>query len=287
MWLKLSVVESGAIPGRRKKRRSPLSRVSKPSPSSVSLCAAAYGAGKFITWALFSCFSSPLLTRRGEVKLRRRASGETITGPLLFQSWGHPSARRSRNKGQGFIAGSTVWKETHSNIVWLWEIVRRRPCCFLLDGMWAYDQCPGPGAEVLLLLYIFCRNFLHARERPSRGVERDSLLVLGCHPRFPWHVDGRQRRGGRKKGKRGCVKGSWSQSRTGGRVTWSVFLLLFSEWILDSLLSVIEKVESFVLVSKKVQRSVEHVSDAFRIRQTALLFAFTALILNIITTLWS
>lgn len=85
---------------------------------------------KFITWAFFLP-PSPLLTHWGETKLRRQASGGTITGPLLFQSWGHPSAQRSRNKGQGFIAGSTVWKETHSNIVWFSEIVDRHPCCFL------------------------------------------------------------------------------------------------------------------------------------------------------------
>lgn len=86
---------------------------------------------KFTTQPSFFLTSSPLLTISGETKLRQQASGETITGPLLFQSWGHPSAQRSRNKGHGFIAGSTVWKETHSNIVWFSEIVDRHPCCFL------------------------------------------------------------------------------------------------------------------------------------------------------------
>lgn len=81
---------------------------------------------KFITQPLFSLLPL-LLTHSGETKLRQQASGETITGPLLFLHWGHPSARRSRNKGQGFIAGSTVWKEMHSNIVWFSEIVAGIP----------------------------------------------------------------------------------------------------------------------------------------------------------------
>lgn len=51
-------------------------------------------------------------------------------------------------------------------------------------------------------IFFFCVDFFsHARERPSQSVERDSSLVLGCHPRFPWHVDGRQ--GGKKKREEG------------------------------------------------------------------------------------
>lgn len=86
---------------------------------------------KFITQPFFSP-PSPLLTYSGETKLRQQASGESITGPLLFQSWGHPPARRSRNKGQGFIAGPTVWKETQSNIVWFLEMVDSHSYCFRL-----------------------------------------------------------------------------------------------------------------------------------------------------------
>lgn len=100
------------------------------APLLPSICTSVKEQENFITWAFFLP-SSPLLTHSGETKLRQQASGETITGPLLFQSWGHPSAQRSRNKGQGFIAGSTVWKETHYNIVWFSEIVDRHPCCFL------------------------------------------------------------------------------------------------------------------------------------------------------------
>lgn len=85
---------------------------------------------KFITQPLF-CLPGLLLTHSEGTKLRQQASGETITGPLLFLHWGHPSAQCSRNKGQGFIAGSTVWKETRSGIVWFSEIVGSHPCCFL------------------------------------------------------------------------------------------------------------------------------------------------------------
>lgn len=50
------------------------------------------------------------------------------------------------------------------------------------------------------IVHIFCKSFcfkpFRARERSSRGVGRDSLLALGCHPCFLWHVDGHQRRGG-------------------------------------------------------------------------------------------
>lgn len=158
---------------------------------------------KFITWAFFLP-SSPLLTHSRETKLRQQASGETITGPLLFQSWGHPSAQCSRNKGQGFIAGSTVWKETHSNIVWFSEIVDRHPCCFLwmvykhiiaikqvgLHQSWRMD---------VFVSLLFCFLF-NARESSSRGVERDSFLVLGMSSLFSltcWRASeaGREKRG--------------------------------------------------------------------------------------------
>lgn len=56
--------------------------------------------------------------------------------------------------------------------------------------------------DVGFYLFFFCVDFFsHAREHPSQSVERDSSLVLGCHPRFPWHVDGRQ--GGKKKREEG------------------------------------------------------------------------------------
>lgn len=100
------------------------------------------------TWLKLTVFPLlvSLLTLSGETKLRQLASGETITGTLLFQSWGHPSARCSRDKGQGFIAGSTVWKETHFNIVWFFflEIAGRHPYYFLYfyeAGQFASEFC--------------------------------------------------------------------------------------------------------------------------------------------------
>lgn len=64
--------------------------------------------------------------------------------------------------------------------------------------MWVLFWCG------VLFYFFFCVDFFsHARERPSRSVEHDSSLVLGCHPRFPWHVDGRQRQRGKKKREEG------------------------------------------------------------------------------------
>lgn len=167
---------------------------------------------KFITWAFFLP-SSPLLTHSRETKLRQQASGETITGPLLFQSWGHPSAQCSRNKGQGFIAGSTVWKETHSNIVWFSEIVDRHPCCFLwmvykhiiaikqvgLHQSWRMDVC-------FTFVLFFCSM---PASPPAEVLSVTVFSCWGCHPCFLWHVDGHQRQGGRKEE---WMKGSRSQN---------------------------------------------------------------------------
>lgn len=106
-----------------------------------------------------------------------------------------------------------MWKETHSNIVWFSEIVGSHPCCFLWMLVRPYYRYqagrftsePRDVGFVLMWGFIFiffCVDFFsHARERPSQSVERDSSLVLGCHPRFPWHVDGRQ--GGKKKREEG------------------------------------------------------------------------------------
>lgn len=92
-----------------------------------------------------------------------------------------------------------MWKETHSNVVWFSEIVDRHPCCFL----WMlYNQISEQVKVKDVLFYCshilqeFLFKPLRARGCSSRGVGRDSLLALGCHPRFLWHVDGQQRRGG-------------------------------------------------------------------------------------------
>lgn len=120
---------------------------------------------KFITQPLF-CL---LLTHSGETKLRQQASGETITGPLLFLHWGHPSAQCSRNKGQGFIAGSTVWKETHSNIVWFSEIVAGIPAVsYHIIAIKQVCLHLSSKIEICFLgcVHIFCWNFLQTISCP-------------------------------------------------------------------------------------------------------------------------
>lgn len=179
---------------------------------------------KFITWTFFFSYSC-LLPLFSHIQEKQSWGSGPLERPLqaLYCFKAEVILLRGvvETKGRGFIAGSTVWKETHSNIVWFSEIVDRHPRCFLwmvyeqisrmeAGCVWAEGLVVGGFfGEIFSVQTASCPRALRPRCRPwqSTHVGMSSPFSL-----TRW-------RGGEEEG---WVKGSWSQNHTGGGVM-SVF----------------------------------------------------------------
>lgn len=109
----------------------------------------------------------------------------------------------------------------------LFPLNATQPYYYYQAGQFA-SEARGFCFDVLAYLFFFFSFFAHAREWPSRSVERDSSLVLGCHPRFfPDMLTGVRGGEEKKKTEEGVGEGRSKSYRSRchkGRTPSSVYL---------------------------------------------------------------